>query len=97
MVNGVAKDEVAEMAAFIARALYEKSIVGLEDEPAWNAAGDDLQAQFLVLAHVAMGAHDAWLVTHGFSVVKVNRKARRAEVKRLGLVDSSGREITGKA
>lgn len=93
----VTQDDIAKMAAFIAQELYAKSIEGLKDEPAWSDAGEELQGQFLVLAHAAMGAHDAWLATHGFAVVKVNRKAKRAEVKRLGLVDSQGREISGKA
>lgn len=70
-------DQIAAMAAFIARQLYAESIKGLQDEPAYEDADVELQQQFLLLAHASMGAHDAWLATAGYKIVKVETKAKR--------------------
>lgn len=88
--------DVAAMASFIALALYGQAIAGLEDEPDWLDLDEDTQAQFVLAAHTAMAAHDAWLTSAGFRLVKMNRKARRA-IETPGLVDANGRKLVGKA
>lgn len=68
-------DDIGAMAEFVARAVHQAAI-GNDDE-AWEGLTDEERADFLLIAHAAMGAHDAYLLTHGYVIAKANRQQRR--------------------
>lgn len=59
--------DIKAMAETVARAIHAAAA---PEGEAWDGLEDDDRAQFLALAHVAMGAHDGWLFTNGFVVTR---------------------------
>lgn len=68
--------DLSEMSVFVAQAVH-RAAIGNDDE-VWDDLTAEEQADFLLIAHAAMGAHDGWLSTHGFTIAKLNRAKRRA-------------------
>jgi hypothetical protein len=70
------KADVDAMADFVADAVW--GAMKDEDDGDLGDQPEALQAQVRLVAISAMGAHDAWLTTTGYRLVKMNRQARRA-------------------
>lgn len=70
--------EIAAMADFVAQAIHRQA-VGEDDPETWLDLNEEERGEFRLVAHAAMGAHDAWLATQGYVVAKVERapKPRR--------------------
>lgn len=85
--------DIAAMAEFVARAIYETT--GAE-EP-WPDLADAEKADFLLCAHAAMGAHDAWLKVGGYAVVRLEKGKPPGHAimapKPKRLLDASGRPV----
>lgn len=62
--------DLPSMASFIARALYGSTLQPGDGEPTYGELDEETQGHFLLAAHAAMGAHDAWLAMHGFAIVQ---------------------------
>lgn len=68
-------EEIAAMAEFVARAIHRQAIG--DDDETWEDLTDEERADFVLVAHAAMGAHDAYLLTHGYVIARANRQQRR--------------------
>lgn len=88
------KADLANMADFIAQAIHAKAADGTDET--WATLSEDERNEFRIIAHAAMGAHDAWLTVQGYKILKPPAKKKPA-IQRPGLVDSRGRAIAGKA
>ena len=85
-------NDIANMADFIAQAIHKAAA---EDE-SWGDLTAEEQDDFRVIAHAAMGAHDAWLHSAGFVIAKIKKRERKA-IERPGLVDANGKPLEGRA
>ena len=68
------ENEITAMAEFVAQAIHRQAA---GEEEVWEDLTEEEQGDFLLVAHAAMGAHDAWLATHGYAIAKMNRAQRR--------------------
>lgn len=73
-------EDIGAMALFVAQAIHQKATEGGEGET-WDDLTAEEQSDFLVIAHAAMGAHDGYLLTHGYTISKVNAVAGAASRK----------------
>ena len=64
---------IATMADFVAQAIHKAAAGGDET---WNDLDEDERNQFRLIAHAAMGAHDAWLTTQGYVIMKKKAKPK---------------------
>lgn len=62
--------EIANMADFIAQQIHHAAA----PEEQWADVGEDERNEFRLIAHAAMGAHDAWLMSSGYKIVKLEKK-----------------------
>ncbi len=67
------KEDIAAMAQVVAQAIY--STTGAEEQ--WADLTEEEQADFLLAAQAAMGAHDAWLTMNGFQILRPKGDAKR--------------------
>lgn len=58
--------DIAAMAETVAKAIY--ATTGAEE--AWEDLTPEEQADFLLAANAAMGAHDAWLTMNGYRILR---------------------------
>lgn len=62
--------EIAAMADFVAQAIFKAA----DPEGDWLDLTEEERNDFRLVAHAAMGAHDAWLTSQGYVIGK--RKAK---------------------
>lgn len=81
-------NDIANMADFIAQAIYAKA----SDDPAecWGDLAAEEQDEFRVIAHAAMAAHDAWLTVAGYEIKRLEKKAA---IKRPALIGLNGQQL----
>lgn len=79
--------DIRAMGEQVARAIHAAAD---DDGEAWDDLAAEEQAQFLLIAFAAMGAHDAWLTLQGYSLVRMETEG---PIKRLGLIGLDGRPL----
>ena len=60
------REEIAQLSLFVAKAIHKAAV----DDEDWTDLTEEEQADFLLVAHAAMGAHDAWLKVAGYHIIK---------------------------
>lgn len=93
--------EIANMADVVAMAVHRAAVgmPGADDGAAvetWNDLDEEERNQFRIIAHAAMGAHDAWLTVNGYVIAKIEKTAKGREklvVPNRKLLGPDGRAV----
>lgn len=65
--------ELQAMADFVAQAIHRQAVGDDDEAEEWIDLTEEERNEFRLVAHAAMGAHDAWLATAGYVIARVER------------------------